>query len=70
MASVLASWLDNDEDGCADNPKIIIELLGKFNLNGVQTRAAIIAAGIYKIEKNKNKVVPSSTRINMKYYRY
>ena len=45
MASVLASWLDNDEDGCADNPKIIIELLGKFNLNGVQTRAAIIAAG-------------------------
>ena len=69
MASVLASWLDNDEDGCADNPKILAKLLEKFNINGVQTQAAIIAAGIYKIEKNMNKVVPSSTRINLKYYR-
>ena len=69
MASVLASWLDNDEDGCADNPTVLGKLLEKFNINGVQTQAAIIAAGIYKIEKNMNKVVPSSKRINLKYYR-
>ena len=69
MASVLASWLDNDEDGCADNPTVVGKLLEKFNSDGVQVQAAIIAAGIYKIEKNMNKVVPSSTRINLKYYR-
>ena len=65
MASVLASWLDNDEDGCVDYPTVLGKLLEKFDSDGVQVQAAIIAAGIYKIEKNKNKVVPSSTRINM-----
>merc|ERR1712142_401825 len=26
VASVLASWLDNDQDGCADNPLVIKKL--------------------------------------------
>ena len=69
MASVLASWLDNDEDGCADNPTVLGKLLEKFLSDGVQVQAAIIAAGINRIEKNMNKVVPSNTRINIKYYR-
>ena len=69
MASVLASWLDNDEDGCADNPTVLGKLLEKFNSDGVKVQAAIIAAGIYKIGKNVNKVIPPSTRIDMKYYR-
>ena len=69
MASVLASWLDNDEDGCADNPTVLGKLLEKFLSDGVQVQAAIIAAGINKIEKNMNGVIPSCTRINIKYYR-
>ena len=66
---MLASWLDNDENGCADNPTVLGKLLEKFLSDGVQVQAAIIAAGINKIEKNVNKVIPSSTTIDMKYYR-
>jgi len=27
LASVLASWLDNDQDGCVDNPLVLTEML-------------------------------------------
>ena len=48
MASVLASWLDNDEDGCADNPTVLVKLLEKFDDDGIEVQPAILAPGTNK----------------------
>ena len=38
---MLAEWLDNDEDGCVDNPTVLTKMLEKVN----NDQAAIIAPG-------------------------
>ena len=45
MASVLASWMDNDEDGCVDNPSVLTKLLEKFEEYGVEVQPAILGPG-------------------------
>jgi len=51
MASVLASWLDNDDDGCADTPEVLAKLLEKFNHYGMEVQPAILAPGIEGLEE-------------------
>ena len=46
MASVLASWMDNDEDGCVDNPSVLTKLLEKIEVSEVlKVQPAILGPG-------------------------
>ena len=46
MASVLASWLDNDQDGCVDNPTVLTKLLeGIASDDGGKLKHSIIVPG-------------------------
>ena len=37
VASVLAELIDNDNDGCADDPNVLAKLLEPFDQNGKKT---------------------------------
>ena len=46
MASVFASWMDNDEDGCVDNPSVLTKLLEKIEVSEVlKVQPAILGPG-------------------------
>ena len=45
-ASVLAAWLDNDGDGCVDNPTVLTKLTEKQDWGGgIKVQASIIIPG-------------------------
>jgi len=45
-ASVLAAWLDNDGDGCVDNPTVLTKLTEKQDLgDGIKVQASIVVPG-------------------------
>ena len=46
MASVLAAWLDNDQDGCVDNPKVLKSILQTKGAYGTQPKSSVIVPGI------------------------
>ena len=37
VASVLAELIDNDNDGCADDPNVLAKLVAPFDENGKKT---------------------------------
>ena len=44
-ASVLAEWLDNDGDGCVDNPSVLAKLTERQNRGEVRVQASIVVPG-------------------------
>ena len=44
-ASVLAEWLDNDGDGCVDNPSVLAKLTERQNRGDVRVQASIVVPG-------------------------
>jgi len=45
VASVLAAWLDNDQDGCVDNPKVLKSMLATKGAHGTQPKSSVIVPG-------------------------